>query len=285
MHGRTSRSRSLFGRNISPIPCAKTAVLPGWPDHLSRSVTTPTSHTIKRSSSTRSRRSRVRTHSVVAAIQLCLAAFWRFAQHWSCAVESASFMTPFLATCDHTVLANPPLYQLVHSLRRQPAPGENNEPVSTCGRVQCGICRRLRCRPDPGSDSGIDPIFSARHHSACDHCPEKRTHRRNIRDGASNCSRLLARTHRSSIGYFGHHGIHELVQNPDANAYGFGSLPANCAPARPSRPAPIRDSAGLRSSHECSVQLQRHGHFFRASIQSLERKACFRPTIRTAMPR
>ena len=32
------------------------------------------------------------------------------------------------------------------------------------------------------------------------------------------------------IGYFGHHGIHELVQDPDANAFGFGSLPAaKCA--------------------------------------------------------
>jgi len=29
-----------------------------------------------------------------------------------------------------------------------------------------------------------------------------------------------------NIGYFGHHGIHELVRNPSANAYGFGSLPA-----------------------------------------------------------
>jgi hypothetical protein len=28
-----------------------------------------------------------------------------------------------------------------------------------------------------------------------------------------------------SVGYFGHHGIHELVGDPDANAYGFGSLP------------------------------------------------------------
>jgi hypothetical protein len=29
----------------------------------------------------------------------------------------------------------------------------------------------------------------------------------------------------ASIGYFGHHGIHELVANPSANAFGFGSLP------------------------------------------------------------
>src|SRR5205823_9495832 len=29
-----------------------------------------------------------------------------------------------------------------------------------------------------------------------------------------------------SVGYFGHHGIHELVLNPGANAWGFGTLPA-----------------------------------------------------------
>ncbi|PYV73864.1 MAG: hypothetical protein DMG97_10145, partial [Acidobacteria bacterium] len=30
----------------------------------------------------------------------------------------------------------------------------------------------------------------------------------------------------TSVGYFGHHGIHELVVNPSANAFGFGSFPA-----------------------------------------------------------
>jgi hypothetical protein len=30
----------------------------------------------------------------------------------------------------------------------------------------------------------------------------------------------------ASIGYFGHHGIHEFEVNPSANAFGFGSLPA-----------------------------------------------------------
>jgi hypothetical protein len=32
-----------------------------------------------------------------------------------------------------------------------------------------------------------------------------------------------------TIGYFGNHGIHELIHNTSANAYGFGSLPqAEC---------------------------------------------------------
>jgi hypothetical protein len=39
-----------------------------------------------------------------------------------------------------------------------------------------------------------------------------------------------------SIGYFGHHGIHELVQNPSANAFGFGSLPAGLCASPPVLP-------------------------------------------------
>jgi hypothetical protein len=39
-----------------------------------------------------------------------------------------------------------------------------------------------------------------------------------------------------SIGYFGHHGIHELIQNPNANAFGFGSLPAKLCTSPPVPP-------------------------------------------------
>jgi len=39
-----------------------------------------------------------------------------------------------------------------------------------------------------------------------------------------------------SIGYFGHHGIHELQQNPNANAYGFGSLPSGQCTSPPVPP-------------------------------------------------
>ena len=38
------------------------------------------------------------------------------------------------------------------------------------------------------------------------------------------------------VGYFGHHGIHELLQNANANAYGFGSLPAGFCTSPPVLP-------------------------------------------------
>ena len=39
-----------------------------------------------------------------------------------------------------------------------------------------------------------------------------------------------------SIGYHGNHGIHELVEDPDANAWGFGSLPAGLCASPPVPP-------------------------------------------------
>jgi len=40
-----------------------------------------------------------------------------------------------------------------------------------------------------------------------------------------------------TVGYFGNHGIHELVQNPNANAWGFGSLPTHvCTASSPLPP-------------------------------------------------
>jgi len=40
----------------------------------------------------------------------------------------------------------------------------------------------------------------------------------------------------TSVGYFGHHGIHELVVNPSANAFGFGSFPAGPCSSPPVPP-------------------------------------------------
>jgi hypothetical protein len=67
-----------------------------------------------------------------------------------------------------------------------------------------------------------------------------------------------------SLGYFGHHGIHELIQNPNANAYGFGSLPAGlcasppvppCADPRFGEVAEI-NSNGVSNYHGMVVSLQ-----------------------------
>ncbi len=88
-----------------------------------------------------------------------------------------------------------------------------------------------------------------------------------------------------SIGYFGHHGIHELLQDPNANAFGFGSLPSGQCTSPPVPPC-----ADPRFSEVTEYRLRMQyptttAWSFLLNIGSgVGLKACFRPTIRTAMP-
>jgi len=67
---------------------------------------------------------------------------------------------------------------------------------------------------------------------------EKHTHEPQYQRWSLQLQQAFGARTSLSIGYFGHHGIHELVTNPSANAWGFGSLPAgrctdpipDCAP-------------------------------------------------------
>jgi|SRR5579864_449828 len=77
-----------------------------------------------------------------------------------------------------------------------------------------------------------------------------------------------------SIAYFGHHGIHEMVQNPNANAFGFGSLPAGLCSSPPVPPcadprfSEVNElaSRAISNYNGMVVSLQ---HRFRRSSQGL----------------
>jgi carboxypeptidase family protein len=55
--------------------------------------------------------------------------------------------------------------------------------------------------------------------------PGKETHSPQYQRWSLDLQQAFGPNTSVSIGYFGHHGIHELIQNPNANAFGFGSLP------------------------------------------------------------
>jgi hypothetical protein len=56
-----------------------------------------------------------------------------------------------------------------------------------------------------------------------------------------------------SIGYFGHHGIHELVEDPNANAWGFGSLPAGQCTTPPVLPCADPRFSGVTENASVAV--------------------------------
>jgi hypothetical protein len=61
---------------------------------------------------------------------------------------------------------------------------------------------------------------------------QKRTHSPQYQRWSLELQQGLGNSTSLSVGYFGHHGIHELVQNSAANAWGFGSLPASAPDPR-----------------------------------------------------
>jgi hypothetical protein len=67
----------------------------------------------------------------------------------------------------------------------------------------------------------IDPHFSPPALSAV----EKTMHLPQYQRWSLEWQQAMGNNTSTTIGYYGHHGIHEVVVNPNANAFGFGSLP------------------------------------------------------------
>jgi hypothetical protein len=93
---------------------------------------------------------------------------------------------------------------------------------------------------------------------------EKRTHAPQYQRWSLQLQQAFGAGTSLSIGYFGHHGIHELVQNPNANAWGFGSLPAgrcndpipDCAPDPRFGGVTEWDTKAISNYHGMVVSLQ-----------------------------
>jgi len=66
--------------------------------------------------------------------------------------------------------------------------------------------------------------------------PARTTHSPQFQRWSLEFQRTFGTATSLGIGYFGHHGIRELAQNPNANAYGFGSLPAGQCTSPPVPP-------------------------------------------------
>jgi hypothetical protein len=66
--------------------------------------------------------------------------------------------------------------------------------------------------------------------------PEQQTHPPQFQRWSLELQQAFAADTSIGVGYFGNHGIHEMVSNPSANAYGFGTLPRGLCSTPPSPP-------------------------------------------------
>jgi len=94
--------------------------------------------------------------------------------------------------------------------------------------------------------------------------PEKFTHSPQYQKWSLELQQAFGAHNSASLSYVGHHGIHALVQNPSANAFGFGSLPAGKCTSPPVPPCAdprfsevtIVSSAAVSSYNGMVVSLQ-----------------------------
>jgi carboxypeptidase family protein len=131
-------------------------------------------------------------------------------------------------------LSNPPLLNGFLVTGDALSPGENNSLFSRAAASNAAFVNAFASGETLAQIQASVPNFSPPGIIASD----RHTHEPRYQRWSLQLQQAFGMHTSLSIGYFGHHGIHELVTNPSANAWGFGSLPAgrctdpipDCAP-------------------------------------------------------
>jgi len=130
---------------------------------------------------------------------------------------------PFQSALAEEFWLNPPTYNSYNAFRNNLTPSENTSLFKdTAASNQIFVSGYASGKSLAELQSEIPNFIGPWLESA-----ERRMHRPQYQRWSLEWEQALGVTTALHIGYFGHHGIHELVRNPNANAYGFGSLPAS----------------------------------------------------------
>ena len=129
---------------------------------------------------------------------------------------------------------NPPLVNNFMVAGDALSPGENNNLFSKVAASDAAFLNAFASGETLAQVQAVVPNFSPPGLTVA----ERHTHEPQYQRWSLQLQQVFGTRTSFSLGYFGHHGIHELVQNPNANAWGFGSLPTgrcsdpipDCAP-------------------------------------------------------
>ena len=139
---------------------------------------------------------------------------------------------PFQDALAEEIWLNPPNYNSYNALGANLAPGENDDlfglaKASNAAFVEGYAAGQSLSQLQSAIPNFVPPWVES---------TERNMRRPQYQRWSLEWEQALGRRTSVHIGYFGHHGIHELVRNPNANAYGFGSLPATQCSSPPVPP-------------------------------------------------
>ena len=136
-------------------------------------------------------------------------------------------VTLFLA---HGLSVNPPMLNQFNAVRNNLTPGEPSNLFNDAAVSNKAFRYAFNAGESLVEIQQTIPNFLPPNLNA----PESKIHSPQYQRWSLELQQALGVTTSFSVGYFGHHGIHELVGNSAANAFGFGSLPTGrCSDAIP----------------------------------------------------
>jgi hypothetical protein len=121
-----------------------------------------------------------------------------------------------------SLASNPPSYNFYNISGFNLAPDETNSLSQKAAAFNAAFTNGFAARQSVTQIEAADPQFIPPSFQN----PANRMHTAQYQKWSLQAQQSFGTLTSLSVGYFGNHGIHELVQNPNANAWGFGSFPA-----------------------------------------------------------
>jgi Carboxypeptidase regulatory-like domain len=132
------------------------------------------------------------------------------------------FYDPVAGGLASTLGANPPAFDDYNLSGFNLAPKENNSLNQMAVAFDKIFVNGFETGQSVADIKQSNPLFVAPNFQN----PANRMHSAQYQKWSLQAQRSFGTSTSLTVGYFGNHGIHELVQNPNANAFGFGSFPA-----------------------------------------------------------
>ena len=127
---------------------------------------------------------------------------------------------------------NPPLLNAFSVFGHNIAPNEVNNLFSVASASNAAVINGFAAGQTLAQIQASDPYFFPPSISV----PSNRIHSPQYQKWSLELQHTFGTSTSVTLGYYGNHGIHELVQNPSANAFGFGPFPATMCTSPPVPP-------------------------------------------------
>jgi len=131
------------------------------------------------------------------------------------------FYDPLRAGLAESFYINAPIFNVFNAFSGNLAPHETNSLFQTTSASNTAFVNGFAAGNTLAQMQANVPNFAPPALTV----PERKMHLPQYQRWSLEWQQAIGAHTSASIGYFGHHGIHEMYMNPSANAFGFGSLP------------------------------------------------------------